>query len=188
VIAFEPNPVPRAILARNLKRNGIANVELHGSGLGDEEGELQLFVPHVNSGEGSFTRPSDDAAGDYVACPISVGDAVIGARCPRVIKIDVEGFEAHVLRGLAGTLARGRPLIVMEMIAGHLERDGQSPDQLCAWLAGLGYRGYRLGLRGRHELDITPMSTHWQDGDYAFVHRHSANSQEWQRSARRDFN
>jgi FkbM family methyltransferase len=184
VIAFEPNPAPRTILFRNLQRNAIANVELHGSGLGDEDGEFQLFVPRVNSGEGSFTRPIDETAGDYVACPISVGDAVIGARRPKVIKIDVEGFEAHVLRGLTGTLVRDRPLIVMEMIAGHLERDRLSPDRLCAWLASLGYEGYRLGLRGRHELKLTPMSAPWRDGDYALVHRESANSQQWQRAAR----
>jgi FkbM family methyltransferase len=170
VIAFEPNPVPREILERSLRRNSIANVELHAAGLGDVEGELQLFVPRRNSGEGSFTAPEDASAGYYSSCPVWIGDAVIGERLPRLIKIDVEGFEAHVLRGLSGTLERARPIIVMEMIARHLARDGQTPEQICRWLGALGYRGQKLGLVGRENLQLSPMPPEWQDGDYVFIH------------------
>lgn len=171
VIAFEPNPTPRGILERSLERNAIANVELHAAGLGDEAGELRLFVPRINTGEGSFTKPADDSAGDYVSCPVLVGDLVIGDRRPKLIKADVEGFEAHVLKGLEGVLRSARPMIVMEMIAGHLARDQQSPQELCDWLASLGYEGQRLSLRDRHTLELLPMTEEWQDGDYLFTHR-----------------
>jgi FkbM family methyltransferase len=171
VISFEPNPVSRGILESNLERNRIASVELHASGLGDQAGELNLFVPHVNSGEGSFTTPADVSTGDYVRCPIKVGDEVLGDRRPRLIKIDVEGFETRVLRGLVATLESARPVIVLEMIAGHLARDGQSPQSLCEWLAARGYQGKRLSLRGRHKLELLPMPDEWKDGDYVFVHR-----------------
>lgn len=171
VIAFEPNPVPRRILRRNLARNRLINVELHGSGLGDQRSNLQLFVPHVNSGEGSFTPPSSDAAGEFITCPVSIGDDVIGDRRPRVIKIDVEGFEAHVLRGLARTLARDRPILVMEIIARHLARDEQTPQKLCEWLIAFGYVGHRLGLRGRRDLQMIPITPDYEDGDYVFIHR-----------------
>ena len=169
VISFEPNPLPHAILQRNLLRNSIVNVELHATGLGDEEGELQLFVPSVNSGEGSFTEPEGAVEGQYSVCPVRIGDGVLQGQDPKLVKIDVEGFEAHVLRGIRKTLERARPIIVMEMIARHLARDGQEPNDLCRWLEELGYQGQRLGLQGRSHLQLLPMPREWQDGDYVFV-------------------
>lgn len=171
VVSFEPNPVPREILQRSLQRNGITNVELHAAGLGDEDGELQLFVPHVNTGEGSFTAPESASEGQFSVCPVRIGDSVLQGRRPKLIKIDVEGFEAHVLRGMRETLERARPIIVMEMIARHLARDGQEPYGLCRWLEQLGYRGRQLGLLGRARLQILPMPQEWQDGDYVFMPR-----------------
>lgn len=170
VISFEPNPTPGGILKRNLRRNAITNVELHDCGLGEEAAELSLFVPAVNTGEGSFTAPSDDSEGEYVTCPVRVGDEVIGDRSPRLIKIDVEGFEGHVLKGLEGTLKRAKPVICMEMISRHLERDGQTPEGLCGWLKSLGYSGQRMELANRRELALSPMPNEWRDGDYVFAH------------------
>jgi FkbM family methyltransferase len=170
VISFEPNPGPGGLLRRNLQRNAIMNVEFHAAGLGEKRGEMPLFVPHINTGEGSFTAPADEAGGEYVTCPVEVGDDMIGERTPRLIKIDVEGFEAHVLKGLEGTLARAKPSVCMEMIAGHLARDGQTPEGLCAWLAGLGYRARRLGLANRCELALSALTDQWCDGDYVFEH------------------
>lgn len=170
VISFEPNPKPGGILKRNLRRNAIANVELHDCGLGEEPGEMPLFVPDINTGEGSFTAPESDTAGEYVTCPIRVGDEVIGSRDPRLIKIDVEGFEGHVLKGLRGTLERAKPVLCMEMVGRHLARDGQTPAGLCEWLGALGYEGRKLGLANRRELAMEAMPSEWADGDYVFVH------------------
>lgn len=170
VISFEPNPGPRGILTRSIRRNAIRNIELHAAGLGEREAELELFVPHINSGEGSFTASSDDDAGEYITCPVRVGDEVIGDQSPRLIKIDVEGFEAHVLRGLQGTLERTRPIVVMEMIAGHLARDGHTPEALCKWFSELGYTGHRIEMANRRELAILPIPAPWRDGDYVFTH------------------
>jgi hypothetical protein len=72
---------------------------------------------------------------------------------------------------LRRTLERARPMIVMEMIARHLARDGQEPFNLCSWLEGLGYQGRRLGLEGRSRLHLLPMPRVWEDGDYVFTPR-----------------
>lgn len=170
VISFEPNPGPGGILKRSLLRNAILNVELHDVGLGGEEAELSLFVPFVNTGEGSFTAPNDNSKGEYVTCSVLVGDAVIAERSPRLVKIDVEGFEKHVLRGLEGTLKSAKPVICMEMIRGHLARDGQTPEVLYDCLERLGYAASRLVLVNRNELALRPASREWQDGDYVFIH------------------
>jgi len=171
VVAFEPNPGPRGIFEANLVRNQIANVTVHPCGLGDEPGVLPLFVPHMNSGEGSFGVPAYDGdQGTVVECSVRVGDEVLAGASPAVIKIDVEGFELHVLRGLRATIARSYPLIVMEMVAAHLVRAGASPEALMAELATTRYVGHRLEtVRAgrRHDLRLQRIdpAAPWIDGD-----------------------
>jgi FkbM family methyltransferase len=170
VVAFEPNPLPRAILKRNLARNGIPNVELHAAGLGEHPADMALFVPDINSGEGSFTEPAGEAAGTYVECPVMVGDDALAGRHPRMIKIDVEGFEMRVLAGLSATIAAAKPMVVVEVVERHLRRDGQSPAAVFAWFADRGYRGERLGLTRGKRLERGPIPHPWRDGDYVFMH------------------
>jgi hypothetical protein len=53
-----------------------------------------------------------------------------------LIKIDVEGFEAQVVRGAAETIARHRPVLYVE----NDRREGQ--QALISLISGLGYRLY----------------------------------------------
>lgn len=181
VIAFEPNPRPRAVFEENIRRNGISNVEIRPAGLGNIEAELELFVPDRSSGEGTFTK-MDGVKGFTVRCPVLVGDVELGDHRPRLIKIDVEGFEARVLDGLSRTIERAHPMICLEMIAKHLARDGSSHAQIADFLQRLGYRGLRLGLRksnGKHQLAWSPSEERWEDGDYLWVHREDRRAREF---------
>ena len=169
VIAFEPNPVPREILLENLRRNRIDHVLVHAAGLSDSAGTLLLTVPLTNSGEGSFTKLEVPAT--TVACPVHVGDDLLRGLHPQLLKIDVEGFETRVLKGLADTIVHARPLISIEMIAGHLKRDQSTPDLVSELLQGWGYTGRRLALRksgGTHRLVLQALGPQWADGDYVW--------------------
>ena len=57
--------------------------------------------------------------GDVAVCR---GDDLFGAEKFDLIKIDVEGMEVEVLAGLAQTIARGRPLIFVEVQDENRER------------------------------------------------------------------
>ena len=57
------------------------------------------------------------------------------------VKIDVQGFELRVVRGLRETLARSRPLVMIET---SLETDAIREE-----LAPLGYSAWALRLRSR---------------------------------------
>jgi FkbM family methyltransferase len=91
VIAFEPNPSVRSVLTRTIHRNSIRNIEVEPYGVSDAPGELTLFVPDINTGEGTFT-PLHDVAGSSVTCPVVRGDEALANVSPTLIKIDVEGF------------------------------------------------------------------------------------------------
>jgi FkbM family methyltransferase len=60
---------------------------------------------------------------------------------PSFVKIDVEGFELPVLRGLRETLVRHRPLVLLERSAGFAD--------VCAFLGGLGWAPYSFDDRTR---------------------------------------
>lgn len=168
VIAFEPNPTPRGVFEKNLASNGITNVELIAAGASNEPGELTLYIAGINSGEGSFAKGAiaERDGLDKVVCPIVVPDAVLEGVTPKVIKIDVEGFEGLVIAGLEKTLARAKPILIMEMVATHLGNAGFTIAQICETLTGHGYRGYRIQLEGgaSGSLSLIPLNeTAWEE-------------------------
>ena len=55
------------------------------------------------------------------------------------IKIDVEGYEARVLRGAAATIARCRPGLFIEVDDANLRGQGDSAGGLLKWVEGTGY-------------------------------------------------
>jgi len=132
VEAFEPNPPVADALAEVLARNGVdGRVSVHRVALADRDGEAEFFpsVSPVNDGLSSLLV-SDDAvahgvirADHSIRVPTETFDAFAErAELGRVdlLKIDVEGAEALVLRGMERTLAGLPPRrIVCETTPGH---------------------------------------------------------------------
>lgn len=132
VEAFEPNPAVAAALGRVLERNGVAErVAVHRAALSDREGSADFFVSvsPVNDGLSSLLA-ADDAlelgvirADHTVRVPTETFDGFAGrAGLGRVdlLKIDVEGAEELVLRGMERTLAERPPRrIVCETLPDH---------------------------------------------------------------------
>jgi FkbM family methyltransferase len=99
VIAVEPVPSTVAALKRNIGINGIGNlVTVKEIGVGEKSGTMHFSVDKdcmnhiVSENEG-------------LQIPISSLDAIFTERAPTLLKIDVEGFEAAVLKGATGLLA-----------------------------------------------------------------------------------
>ncbi len=108
VHAFEPYGAVLEQLRKNASRNPSLAIAIHPHGLGASNEDRRFTPPsNENRGTGHF-----DAEGSLVL-PIRRGDD-IDAPPPSIMKIDVEGYEAEVLRGLAATLVRARPIILCE--------------------------------------------------------------------------
>jgi hypothetical protein len=56
-----------------------------------------------------------------------------------LVKIDVEGAELQVLRGMKEIMARYRPKIITELQPGLLVNMGASMDEVAAWFRQAGY-------------------------------------------------
>lgn len=109
VVAFEPEPSSRARLHDNLARNAFEQVDVKPFALGAERATLQLETASrasagVHRLVGAEGPGLDGAVVDVEVWP---GDAVVeaGAPTPHAIKIDVEGFELDVLRGMRRVLS-----------------------------------------------------------------------------------
>jgi hypothetical protein len=85
--------------------------------LGDRPATLPFFAPaDENQGVGSVHEAPDRKPAGEVE--VVVGDDLVSsgaAEAPSIVKIDVEGHEPAVLRGLRRTLDAARPWIVMEL-------------------------------------------------------------------------
>ena len=115
-IAFEPVPETFMQLQKNIRLNKIEkNVIAYNSGIGSAEGKLQFTsgqdtVNHVVTDPGQYN-------GKIIEVDITTLDtALAGYEIPALIKIDVEGFETEVMKGM-NTILENRALkaIIIEL-------------------------------------------------------------------------
>lgn len=119
VEAFEPNEAASA----DLRHYGSPKINLHHVALSRSEGERTLHVPilaHgvVNVGWGSLERetlPPSESVTTQIVQTRTLDS--YGFENVVFIKIDVEGHELPVLEGATETIARCRPIMLLEIKA-----------------------------------------------------------------------
>lgn len=128
VVAFEANPETASILRRNVAINDLGDkVSVFEGALWDERATVRLSDPN-NSVAGGSTRtlPADGDAGVEVRA-FRLDELhldVLDRDVPYVVKVDVEGADLHVLRGMAQWVGRRRPVLFIEChdYCGYYER------------------------------------------------------------------
>jgi FkbM family methyltransferase len=158
VIAFEPSAPVFDHLARHVQMNGFANVTLEKRALADRTGKAVLSgASPENRGLGSLLSAGAAVPGEDV--DVVRFDDYFSDRRPgavRLMKIDVEGAEPLVLRGMVDVLAaKVCDYILIEAAEPHLARGGASTAELLDMLRSKGYRLWRMGLLGRREIGAT---------------------------------
>lgn len=107
-ISVEPDPGTLVFLRRNVEANGIEDrVEIAETALGAEH-----RIARFSIGYDTTNRVVDE--GSKVGREVSLMplDAIVGDRRPTMIKMDVEGYEAEVLKGARETLKKDTLLAV----------------------------------------------------------------------------
>jgi FkbM family methyltransferase len=157
VIAYEPALAARDLLARTLARNGIADVDLRPVAVADRAGEAEfLELLPDDSGRTPWQPETSSLASapppglpfrrHRVRVVTLDEDALPDCRGKVVAKIDVEGFEAQVLRGAARLLAERRPDLAIDIHADPEAGDGRLTEPAVrAILEPLGYGCTRRG-------------------------------------------
>lgn len=146
VVAVEPNPAAFLCLTHNCPEATCIN-----AAASDTAGEPLRFMRLENVGA-SRIHPD----GDILVYPVVLDDENLPA--PDFVKIDCEGFEVFVLRGMTKTLRRYRPLVFCEINRGALAGNGHTPDDVIGFMRGLGYSADTLYPRhakhGDEQYDI----------------------------------
>jgi len=176
VYAFEPNPIPRAQLNRNIEINQIENILVYPVGLGETNGQFSLYVPNINSGEGSLAPVNYDNSEWYATqVEIRVGDDLLQQAALRLIKIDVEGAEVSVFKGITRLIDKHRPLIIAEYVPDHLNRFGNRIEEILSFAQLHSYKVFQMGetkTAAGYELSLIPVEgTEVEAGDILLGHQ-----------------
>jgi FkbM family methyltransferase len=151
VHAFEPFPATAEKFERNLKLNSPLQrtVALHRSALSDFTGRTKMSVPdQKNQGCNHLGEEGENEV------EVTTLDAFCEKeRLTRVdlIKVDVEGSEVALLRGADETIRRFRPILMIEVNPGALQRFGYRSGDL---IQAIGKHGYRMHYASRFGLKM----------------------------------
>jgi FkbM family methyltransferase len=152
IVSIEPNPLHAPDLKHVARR--VGQMEVVQIAASDQDGELELHVPTWRgvpiTGEASLSRDAVLASdqlrarlGDGMDSPrFAIRSFVVPVRVldelgfePRFVKIDVQGVADAVLRGLRETIARCRPIVMVES-------DGRTNAAVIEQLREAGYGAF----------------------------------------------
>jgi len=103
VVAFEPEPANYELLLRNIEVNGFTNVTAVRKAVADRSGTLGLYVDPAQSTLHSL-RPLGGGRVPSHAVEVTTLDEFFAGERLDVAKMDVEGAEGSVLKGMRGLL------------------------------------------------------------------------------------
>ena len=142
VYAFEPVAVNVACIQRNVRANQLSNVTVIQKAIAATSGMVDI---HLTGHPGGATLTSAGHPGDTYATT-RVESAFIDELLdynqiapPDMVKIDVEGAEIDVLRGMARALAKFHPVVVFEIDDMDPERLAHKREACTDILRGFGY-------------------------------------------------
>lgn len=138
VYAFEPDPENFDLLSSNVGRNGYEHVTCRAAAVGAQTGRARLWRAPSNRGDNHlFATQGRDAVDVEV---VALDDVIEGSA--ELVKVDVQGYEGHVLAGMRGLIERSPQLsLLVEFCPALLIAAGTEP---AAFVADLRDQGFAL--------------------------------------------
>jgi FkbM family methyltransferase len=139
VVAIEPVPHNLELLRQNTALNALSGVTVVEAAVGDRDGVGTLYISEMSNWHSMF-RSGFCQRGAIEVPMYTVDSLVRRLELPRVdfIRMDVEGYETNVLKGMRETLREFRPLLLIELHANLL--GGQEIASLLKELKALSYQ------------------------------------------------
>lgn len=120
-ITCEPVDSTYRVLSKNVALNELAGLaQTRQIAVGDQEGSVS--ITEGLDAKNHVVQGGDSSHGTTVEVPVTTLDLLASDGAPRLIKIDVEGYESFVFRGGTDTLANeGLEAIIVELSPDTLE-------------------------------------------------------------------
>lgn len=143
-VAVDPSPTAARMLRIQARLNGAADrLTVVEASAGEQPSGWREMVPTGVNGAGYYLAPQDHAGGELMRTRATTLDRLAEetSLAPTHVKIDVEGYEASVLRGGRRVLAgEGGPLLFIELHNEIVRAQGGEPRATLDLLDGYGYR------------------------------------------------
>ena len=147
IYAFEPLAYLQEKFKRNAELNHADNITLLPFALSDIAGDAEFAINKNSWNQGTFSLNGKNEGGEKQQVIIKVGDDVAevqNLQSLALIKIDVEGFEYQVIKGLTQTLKKHRPRIIFEYDSNYWANTGQKIQDCYSLLKAIGYQVYQI--------------------------------------------
>jgi FkbM family methyltransferase len=159
VYAFEPEAHNFNLLCHNLKVNNAANVVARPVAIGESVGSCSIAIAEGNLGDHQVVAAGINGRrlqrAEMMTVDTVLSDVPDGA--VKLIKIDVQGYEHHVVNGMTETLRRNPDIILMiEVGPGRLRKAGSSVTALIEFFAENNFKGWEF-----HDYRISPIADAW---------------------------
>ncbi|MEZ6194686.1 MAG: FkbM family methyltransferase [Planctomycetota bacterium] len=158
VVAIDANPAMVERAEDNMRRNEVDGAEVLHCGVGAEEGRLELSVPRDRHSLSSFAYvPKKGGPSETITVPVRPLGPILSERALAscLLKIDAEGFEYEVFRGLGAGGVDRVERIVCEISVPNLGRAGRELAELFALPVFEEFRPFRIRETVRDPLRET---------------------------------
>ena len=155
VAAFEPEEESYNNLQDNVKLNNLTNVISINIALGNTNEETNLYLGQVTGASSLVRKPGDGRGVQKVKT--RKGDDIIAEKdlpIPKLVKIDVEGGEYDVLRGMEKSLSDSRCKYVCCEIHPQNFPEGLTVEKIFRLLESFGFKKIKEYKRGTSEFHI----------------------------------
>lgn len=142
IYAFEPHPESFELLSRNISDNKFSNITVENELLAESRNEILLddsdksiraTISQKDSGTGHkmMSLPFDEYAKKHKVKP-------------DFVKMNAEGAELSIIKGMNKVLADTHPYLLMEVHPHLIENQGGDPEELVDILTDTGYNTFNL--------------------------------------------
>lgn len=184
IYAFEPIPPTFKVCSNIVRHYGLKNVVMLEKGVGAENLTMQFEVPlqdsgFISGGQAHFAGRHSELAEKKIYYPwdrnrtygcqvISIDREFPSLERLDFIKMDIEGAELYALKGMANTLKRLRPIILIEICKFWLSGFNITAKEISDFICGLDYDIYCYSKKERTLLKVRSLE---DDEKYNYIDR-----------------
>lgn len=160
VIAFEPNPENYEKLKTNIKYNN-QNVKTYNIALSSSNGNVKFDLDKAMSSVSLGTNNSESVQEIHTQrCDELIENENIAI--PSIVKIDVEGFEMDVLKGMSDVLS-DIEFIIIELHSKSMKKYDSTPESLVRLLEK---KGFQVELRASDDTEVRRPNVEYENIPY----------------------
>jgi FkbM family methyltransferase len=143
VYAFEPVRENAACIRRNIKLNNFSQISVLEKAVSNSVGEGEMLLTlHPGGHALSTVCTPPDLKSSFTVELVSIDDLLAQKKLlpPNLVKIDVEGAELNVLKGMKQTIQQFKPIIIYEVDDGNEKSLKQKSQEIETFISSFGYK------------------------------------------------